>query len=115
MTPRGTALAWTGAAVFGDCTAYERLSVPAAGAAGDARSADARCADLVRRTAAARADSSAYGIDLLAVVPDARRARARLRLTSPGGRQDVQLDLVRAGDGWAVVRSAATCRAVGCA
>lgn len=114
MTPRGAALAWAGAAVFGDCTAYERLSVAAPGVSGDPGSKDARCAGLVRRTADARAQSSAYGIELLSVVPDGRRAQARLRLTAPGRREDVQLELVRVADGWAVVRSAQTCRVVGC-
>jgi len=38
MTPTGTALAWTGAAVFGDGTAYERLSVAEPCATPDDRS-----------------------------------------------------------------------------
>jgi len=38
QTPRGTALAWTGAAVFGDCTAYLALSVPDPAAPQEVRS-----------------------------------------------------------------------------
>lgn len=115
MTPSGTALAWTGAAVFGDCTAYERLSVAEPGAAPDGRSGAERCRDLSARTDPARQASSSYGIDLLSVVRDGRRAQAQVRVTSPDGVDDARLQLVRAGDGWAVVRTVATCRAVGCA
>ncbi len=114
MTPRGTALAWTGAAVFGDCTAYDRLSVPASGAAADRRSQAQRCLALRRATQDARDESGRVGIDLLQVQQDGRDARAVVRLSRPQGVAVVQLDLVRDGAGWAVVLTDATCRVVGC-
>ncbi len=115
MTPRGTALAWTGAAVFGECTAYERLSVAPPGAAADPRPETVRCRALAVRTAPAREQSSAYGIDLLSVTQDGRQANATVQVRRPTGSQSTRLDLVRSGDGWAVVRTEATCRTIGCA
>jgi hypothetical protein len=45
QTPSGTALAWTGATVFGDCTAYLDPSIPDAAAP----TADATAVVSVRR------------------------------------------------------------------
>ncbi|MCW2614622.1 MAG: hypothetical protein JWN08_1616 [Frankiales bacterium] len=115
MTPSGAALAWTGAAVFGDCTAYERLSVAAPGAPADDRSSAERCQDLQAATARDRDDSSSVGIELLSVRQDRDSAQAQVRVTGPDGVADVRLELVEVSDGWAVVRTAPTCRAVGCA
>ena len=115
MTPRGTALAWTGAAVFGDCTAYDRLSVPAPRPTADRRSQAQRCLALRRATQDARDESGRVGIDLLRVQEVGREASALVRLSRPQGVALVQLELVREGAGWAVVRTDATCRVVGCA
>ncbi|MBC7374462.1 MAG: hypothetical protein H7323_10785 [Frankiales bacterium] len=115
MTPRGTALAWTGAAVFGDCAGYERLSVPPRTALRDSRAPAERCLALRRATQEAREQSGRVGIDLLQVGESERDARAVVRLSRPQGVVVVQLELVREGAGWAVVRTDATCRVVGCA
>lgn len=113
MTPTGTALAWTGAATFGDCKQYDRLSV-APDRAADPRGEDDRCAALQERTLAQRADSSRYGIELVDVQRDGDEASAQVRITTPDRTAVVRLPLVRVEDGWAVVRTDEVCRAVGC-
>lgn len=114
MTPRGTALAWTGAAVFGDCTAYRALSVPDTGVR-EERADNELCSDLVRGTEQARRQPTTIGIELLAVSTMGSRATAQMRITRPGNVDTTELQLVRRGDGWVVLRSADTCAAVGCA
>lgn len=113
MTPRGTALAWTGAAVFGDCTAYQALSIPDTGVR-EERTIGELCSDLIRRTEQARREPTTIRIELLTVVIDDRRATARMSITRPGATATAELELVRRGDGWAVLRTADTCAAVGC-
>lgn len=113
QTPRGTALAWTSAVVFGDCTAYERLSVPPDGA-GDVRSDEEVCADLRRSTQEARDGSSAIGVEVLAVDERAEDARVDVRVTRPEGEEELELQLRPGGDGWVVVRSYEVCLQVGC-
>jgi hypothetical protein len=117
QSPRGTALAWTGAAVFGDCTAYLRLSVadPVA-TVQDRRSEVELCRDLRAQTEQAREDSPSIGIlagDDVSVQGD--RAEIEIEVSRPARTRSVVLQLRRAGDGWVVVRTAATCLAVGCA
>lgn len=106
QTPRGTALAWTGAAVFGDCTAYERLSF------GDVD--EGRCRDLLAATQDARADSSQYGIDVLNVEQRGREATVGVEVRTPEGTRRVDLPLRRKGDGWAVELTDEVCEALGC-
>jgi len=113
QTPRGTALAWTSAVVFGDCTAYERLSLPPDGA-GEVRSDQEVCADLRRQTQEARDASAAYGVELLAVDEQGDSATARVRVTRPDDVVELPLELRRSGDGWAVVRSYDVCLQLGC-
>ena len=114
-TPRGTALAWTNAAVFGDCPTYRRLSVPDPATAPDRRTPDALCRDLRRQTDAARSNAPAIGIDVRGVEQDGDRATVVVELRRPSGDAQVRLRLRRDGDDWVVVRTAATCLAVGCA
>ena len=113
QTPRGTALAWTGAAVFGDCEAYRRLSV---NEAEDFRSEERVCQDLREETEEARENASQIGIDVLAVEQRGREATVRVQVRRPD-RDDatVELPLRRKGDGWAVVLTNDVCSAVGCA
>lgn len=106
QTPRGTALAWTGAAVFGDCVAYERLSF------GDVD--ERTCRDLLASTESARRDSSQYGIDVLSVERRGRQATVELEVRTPEGVERVALPLRRKGDGWAVELTDEVCDAVGC-
>jgi hypothetical protein len=117
QSPQGTALAWTGAAVFGDCTGYLELSVPdPAAVVPDRRSDDELCRDLRARTEDARGD--APRIDILAakgVEVDEERATVEVQVLRPARTRTVVLDLRRQDDGWVVVRTAPTCLAVGCA
>ncbi|MBW3639468.1 MAG: hypothetical protein KY451_06440 [Actinobacteria bacterium] len=114
MTPRGTALAWTGAAVFGDCTAYRVLSVPDTGA-GEERTDGELCSDLIRSTEQARREPTTIRIELLAVEMAGRQATAQMRVTRRDDVDTTELQLMRRGDGWVVLRTADTCAAVGCA
>lgn len=106
QTPRGTALAWTGSAVFGDCTAYDRLSFGGL--------TDAECAQLLRATREAREDSSQYGIDVLDVQQRGREATVEVEVRTPDGADRVAVPLRRRGDGWAVERTDAVCDVVRC-
>ena len=105
QTPRGTALAWTGAAVFGDCTAYDRLSV--------GRDGDVPCTALRERTEEARSTAAQIGIDVLSVEQRGREASVEVEVRRPSGTRRAVLPLQRKGDGWAVVLGATACGLVG--
>ena len=111
QTPRGTALAWTGAAVFGDCTAYDRLSIPPES---EDRSDAAICRELTADTAEARAAAATIGIDLESVEQRGREATARMQIRRGDDTTTVELALRRKGDGWGVVLTDEVCRKVGC-
>lgn len=115
QTPRGTALAWTGAAVFGDCRAYSQLSVPDGE---ETRSEDEVCGELRVLTEPAREQAAQIGIDLLSVKQRGRAAIAEVELRRPQGErvrtERVELPLRREGDGWVVVRTDEVCDVVGC-
>jgi hypothetical protein len=116
QSPRGTALAWTGAAVFGDCTAYLDLSVPDPDAVVRDRRSDVElCRDLRARTEDARGDAPRIDITAAEAVVDGDRASVEVEVVRPSRTRSVVLDLRRQGDGWVVVRTAPTCLAVGCA
>jgi hypothetical protein len=111
-TPRGTAMAWTSAAVFGDCTAYERLSLPAED---DSRDGDQRCRELRRATEQAREQPDEVGLEVVSVQERGREATVEVRLRRGDRERSVTLPLRRKGDGWAVLLTDEVCRAVGCA
>ena len=116
QTPLGTALGWTGAAVFGDCNAYLRLSVPDPAAVVPDRRSDAElCAELRTRTEAARVDAARIAISASEPTENGDQAQVRVVVTRPDGERSVTLQLTRQGDGWVVVRTAPTCLAIGCA
>lgn len=115
QTPRGAALAWTEAAVFGECTGYGRLSVAAPDRPPDPRGDAQRCADLRRATAAARAEQVSLAIRAGRAVRRGRSAQVPVTVVRRSGTRDVVLQLVRQGHGWAVVRDDAACAAVACA
>jgi hypothetical protein len=113
QTPRGTAMAWTGAAVFGDCTAYQKLSVERRADA--ERDADQRCLDLRVVTAPSRDLPSQVSLEVLDVREDADRATALIRVARPGlPMREVELTLEKRGGDWDVVLDEATCEALPC-
>jgi hypothetical protein len=111
QTPRGTALAWTGAAVFGDCIAYERLSI----VEGDEERTDAEiCARLVESTLEARQSAATIGIDVVSIEQRDREATVAVVVRRDERNRIVELPLRRKGDGWGVVLTDEVCDAVGC-
>ncbi len=113
-TPRGTALAWTGATVFGDCTAYLALSVADPVLAPEGRTDRELCRVLRQQTAVNRDAAAQIGIDLLAVRRSGNEATATLSIRRPDGEQQVELSMRRRGDGWAVIRTPEVCAGLGC-
>ncbi len=113
QTRRDTALAWTGATVYGDCTAHLALSVadpvlaPEGGPTGS-------CRALRQQTAANREAAAQMGIDLLAVRRSGSEVTATPSIRRPDGEQQVELPRRRNGDGWAVIRAPEVCADVGC-
>lgn len=113
QTPRGTALAWTEAAVFGDCHAFLSLS-RADDPATDRRTDDDICRALRKATAAARNDASRISLHATDVTRTGRSATAAVEVRGPEGTRTATLHLVRSGRGWVVLRSAAACGEVTC-
>lgn len=111
-TPAGTALAWTQAAVFGDCTDYLKLSV--AGDQPDPRSRDQLCADLRSATAHARSEVQQTGLRLGAVTQSGATAQVALTISRKGSLAAVTVQLVRRDGQWRVLRDSRTCGSVGC-
>lgn len=111
QTPRGTALAWTGAAVFGDCIAYERLSIPDEP---EQRSDHEICRRLFASTQEARQDAAAVGIDVVSVKQRGREATVEVEVRRDERTRTVDLPLRRKGDGWGVVLTDEVCAVVGC-
>ena len=114
-TPRGAALAWTGAAVFGDCTAYDALSIPQPTPIPPVPSERERCLELRSATQANRESASSIGIDLVGVTVEGEdRAVAEVEIRRLEGTLRVPLQLRRQGDGWGVVVTQELCEQVGC-
>ena len=114
QSPRGASLAWTEAAVFGECRAYVALSRPV-DLTRESRSEKALCRDLRRATEQARAESTRIRVTTGAVERAGDRARVEVQVRRPEGVASVRLSLVLEGDDWRVLRDAATCEAIGCA
>lgn len=112
QTPSGTALAWTGATVFGDCTAFLKLSTPAA--ASESRTDDELCTALRQRTAVNRDTAAQIAIDLQDIRQAGAEATAVVSVRRPGRSDDVTLTMRRRGGGWVVVRTPGVCLALGC-
>ena len=117
QTPRGTALAWTEAAVFGDCRGYQKLSLapPADVLVVDRRSGEQRCTDLRRSTEDARLHSGSIRLDAVSVQRPGATAAVQVRLVRAGAERTVLLSLVRRGAGWAVLRDGSACAQIGSA
>jgi hypothetical protein len=108
-TPRGTALAWTGALLFGDCAAYDRLT---AGLTGPART---RCTALRSASEAARDRPSDVDFSIVRVEQTGPVATVVVRtrvLDRPA--VDVPLPLHRTGGRWRVQPTGATCVQLPC-
>lgn len=115
QTPSGAALGWSGAALFGGCENYDRLSLPGPGDPPDRRSDRDRCLALTAATDRNRQQAGEISLSAGRVVQRGQAATVELTLTRPGrGKVLVSLLLRRSGDGWAVLRTAAACAAVGC-
>jgi hypothetical protein len=113
QTPRGAALAWVEAAVFGNCRAYLALSVVGDPTA-ETRTDDELCQALRTASAEARADVTRIKIEPRLVEPHGRKAVVVIEVLGPEGRRQVGLDLVHRGHDWLVVRSAGACGDVSC-
>ena len=113
QSPSGAALAWTGAAVFGNCAAYRDLSLATPP---DVRTAEEQCAVLQERTEQAREQADDVQIEVVRVQQDGGTATATVRVTRPAERAaEVPLSLRRVDDGWVVLLTDEVCAAVGCA
>lgn len=108
QSPRGAALAWTEAAVFGDCRAFLALSRPI-DREQDRRTDDRICQDLRGATKQARAVSTRIRITAAPGVRRARTADVSVRVQGPDGSRQVLLHLVRRGGDWLVLRQPGAC------
>jgi hypothetical protein len=112
-TPEGTALAWTGAAVFGDCTAYRELTWQDGERDGELD--DDECRRLRRVTESARDRPADVEIELLEAAEEGERATARMRVRLPEEDPvEVPLSMRRRGGGWAVEPGEQTCEVLAC-
>lgn len=108
-TPEGTALAFVGAAVFGDCATYRQL------AAEDLPDDDAFCLALLELTQQARERPDDVEIEVLSTVAgDPPGATALVRVRRGDDEQVVELPLVREGGELRVRRSPELCAALAC-
>lgn len=110
QTPGGTALAWAGAALFGNCTSYRDLSADGE----DGRPDDERCLELRRLTEENRERAGDVDVELLDVQERGDSATAQVRVTLPAGTRDVALELRRGDGDWAVVLTDEVCAVLPC-
>lgn len=113
QTPRGGALAWTEAAVFGDCRAFLALSLVEDPTA-ERRNDDEICRDLRKASEAARANSTRIELRPRSVDRRGRGATVTIDVRGPDGTTTVSVRLVRRGGDWLVVRRAGACASSSC-
>lgn len=112
-TPQGTALAWTQAAVFGQCAEYSMLSVADPGRP-EGRTDAQLCVDLQRATSKARGEVGQIALRVAGSRVTGRTASAAVGLQRPEGNATVVLDLRRVDGSWRVVRDPVSCAVVRC-
>jgi hypothetical protein len=113
-TPLGTALGWTGAAVYGDCDAYVRLSQADPAGPAEARNDADLCRDLRATTTEARTNPATIDIRGLAGPVDGDTSTVMITLVRPGSEREIVLPLQRRDGDWRVLRTAQVCAVVGC-
>ena len=113
QTPRGAALAWTEAAVFGNCRAFLSLSQPD-DATTERRTDSEICRSLRAATAEARNDVTRIAIRPRSVVQHGRTADAVIEVREPVGTRELRLHLVHRGRDWLVVRDDGACHYLTC-
>lgn len=106
-TPRGTAEAWVGAAVFGECTTYRRLSFPEF-------EGDQPCRELRDVTEDARERPDEVALEVLEVLQDGDAAVASVRVGRDDDERDVVVSLRRVDGDWRVWRNETTCASFAC-
>ena len=109
-TPEGAALAWTEAALFGECRGYERLSLPDYPDEGEG----ARCRTLFVQAAPTRDVASTIAINPRGSQVAGETATVTVEVASPTRTVRPALSLRKEGDRWKVVRDPQTCAAVRC-
>ena len=109
-TPEGAALAWTEAALFGECRGYSRLSLPEPPEQGE----DARCRELFEQATAARDEASMIAINLRGSQIVGQTARVTVEVTGPTRTVQPTLKLRRQDDQWKVIRDEVACSAIRC-
>jgi hypothetical protein len=113
QTPHGATLAWTEAAVFGNCRAFLELSEPVDPTT-ERRSDDELCRTLRRRTEDARGQTNRIEITAGTATQRGDTATVPVEVRRPGGTVRAVLDLIRRGDRWLVLRDEIACGSVGC-
>lgn len=106
QSPRGAALAWAAAAVFGDCTAYRELS--------STELDDEQCLELRERTEDARDDPQDVDVAVVEVREDGDRAVAVVRVRTEDREDRLEVDLQRRSGDWLVAPDAGLCDDVYC-
>ncbi|MBK5306096.1 MAG: hypothetical protein JJD92_05350 [Frankiaceae bacterium] len=112
QTPRGAALAWSEAATFGDCRTFLSLSRPNDPLA-ERRTDDEICRALRSATEQARADSTRISVEVTSVDQRGGTATVSVAVRGPAGVRATDLELVRRGDDWLVLRQPG-CEGPGC-
>jgi hypothetical protein len=112
-TPEGRALAWTQAAVFGDCDDYFEFSVPDRTQV-DQRTPEQVCRQLRTSTTKAREESSEIGLRLGRTLSTAYGVDVEIVLTRDEQATTLLVPLVRDQGHWRVVRETRICGPLRC-
>lgn len=111
QTPTGTALAWTQAALFGDCGDYRRYSVADPT---ERRGPGELCRALRTSTQPNRTASAGIALRRRGSQQSGATATVRLEVTRKAEASTVELHLRRVDGHWRVLLDATTCAVVSC-